>query len=145
MYGPHGRVLSLKWLFWSKIVISSHLAAVGYENPANFQLMSLVFLLVPFSVPVLEYIWTTARINFKFSIFAFSIGYIGDLRYNMVTVGSDDSLQFFLFCFCFCFVLFCLFCFVFLFVCFVSFFCLFVFCFCLFVFVCLVFFFFFVF
>ena len=37
--------------------------------------MSLVFLLVK-----LEYILTTVDIKFKFSIFAFSIGYIGGLR-----------------------------------------------------------------
>ena len=25
----HGRILSLKWLFWSNMVISSHMAAVS--------------------------------------------------------------------------------------------------------------------
>ena len=46
--------------------------------------MSLVFL-----SGKLEYILTIARIKFKFSVFAFSIGYVGG---SEVAVGSEDQL-----------------------------------------------------
>ena len=41
IYRHHGRVLSLKWLFWSKMLIMLHLAFVGQLKPFKFSITCL--------------------------------------------------------------------------------------------------------
>ena len=70
----------LNGCFWSKMVISSRLAAVEYLKPFKLSIKCLWCSFLGY----LEYILATARIKFKFSMLAFFIGYrpIGGVRWR---------------------------------------------------------------
>ena len=72
IYRPHGRVLSLKWLFLVKNGNFFTFGCCGVRTNFPLNVFS-----VPFRLN--EYILNTARRKFKFSNFAFSIAYVGGL------------------------------------------------------------------